>query len=303
MKKFYTLFVALFVLMGIHTNAQNLKAGSDNLIGGGSMEKADELKWSISNLANDPTSTVTYKFGYTDFVPAAGSGGCLDVMFTNVGTNGTHIMFYQQVTLKKGKNYNFDLAIRALAPMDNSWFECYIGAPKPEEGSDYQNSNGSQLIGGFKWTGWETSCTETGDLFDGTLLLNGCIASAIPLIHYEGTGDTVLYIGFKMGIWAKATTIDLLIDNVSLKEVVPQSIDITHEQGLVVYPNPVTSDINVLSSTPVSRVVIYDIVGKEVLRVTNISNVIHAEQLKAGIYYMECRDAFNSKTITKFVKK
>jgi hypothetical protein len=88
-----------------------------------------------------------------------------------------------------------------------------------------------------------------------------------------------------------------------LKEVGSSSIDITHDQGVVVYPNPVNSEINVLSSTPLSRVVIYDIVGKEVLSVANTNNVIHAEQLKSGVYYMECRDALNNITITKFVKR
>jgi hypothetical protein len=64
--------------------------------------------------------------------------------------------------------------------MNNSWFEVYLGANEPVEGSDY--GPGTTALGGFKWSGWEAGCAGL-DLFDGTLRNDGCMPTArIPFL-------------------------------------------------------------------------------------------------------------------------
>ncbi len=74
---------------------------------------------------------------------------------------------------------------------------------------------------------------------------------------------------------------------------VPGGIDKNNIEGFKVYPNPVSGDVVFVSSNNnvEKQVVIYDVLGKIVLKTATLNNVaINVSQLKAGIYLMKVKE-------------
>lgn len=266
------------------------------------METADG--WSVSNLSNAATSTNDHEFGYTGDIPTQGAGGCLHITLTNSGADGTHLMFYQQVNLDKSKRYKFDFAAKAVQAMDNSWVEAYYGTVEPADGSDYGAGTNVWALGGFKFTGWANECTAATDLFDGTLQVDGCLANSQNEISFEGEGEITVFIGVKVGIWAKATTVELLFDNLSLVEVGgTTAVGSVNSQNIKLSPIPANNVLNIESATPIVSATILSVTGQQVLKTNNVDNKIDVSSLKAGIYTVQLVDEKGTKTVMKFIKK
>lgn len=71
-----------------------------------------------------------------------------------------------------------------------------------------------------------------------------------------------------------------------------------------IYPNPTTSDWNVISNAIVTSVVVYDILGKQVMVLSpNTTNLtIDASSLNSGMYFAEINGVKGSKTV-KLIKE
>ncbi|MDA3927587.1 MAG: T9SS type A sorting domain-containing protein [Prolixibacteraceae bacterium] len=293
MKKIYFfVFIALI--------AVNTISAQENIILGGAMEEEDADFWSVSNLENDPSSVTSFSFGYTDDSPVFGTDGSLHMLATNTGTNGSHLMFYQAVTLTGGKEYMFDFAAKALQPMMNSWLEVYVGAIEPTDGADYGAEATS--LGGFKSSNWEAECS---DIFDGTLQVDGCLPGSQGAFTVEGEGEQELFIGFKIGIWAYDTSIEFLMDNVSLLEVGSETgIDnLKQTTSMKIFPNPVKSTLSFQFDKSFDRIRILDLLGQEHLYLNEIKNQIDVSSLQSGIYILELKDNTKAVSQSRFVKE
>jgi hypothetical protein len=248
------------------------------------MEKADSTKWSVSLLSNAGENWSEYSFGYKDVVPTGGVDGSLHVMVSNMGADGAHIMFYQSVTLKRGKDYILDFSVKAMLPMNNSWLEIYLGK-EPVAGSDYTKDNGKPL-GGFKWTGWEAGCKETGDEFDGTLQEIGCLPGSQDYLNFPGEGDTTAFLGFKMGIWGTAAVIEFVLDNFSLTEVGASGIANVKADKLNAY---VSNNILKVSNISAGKVAIFNVTGQIVKSIVAKNSEVSCSisDLPSGIYFVQ----------------
>jgi hypothetical protein len=295
MKKHFTqLFIAVFTVVAFTTNAQvNILEGSD-------MESEDA--WLVSTLENDPSNTSSYEFGYTDDFPDYGEEGVLHFTINNTGENGAHLMFYQEVTIEKGKRYMANMAVRAMLEMNNSWFEVYLGNVEPAEGSDYNTEIGEALaLGGFKWSGWEAACT---DLFDGMLQNDGCLEGSNGEFIIEGEGEVTMYFGFKAGIWATETTVEFLVDNVELIDLDQEATSISKViANTQLYPNPVNNSFKVESNIDYVSAKVYNVLGKEVLNIQSLNKIVDASALNSGMYIIELKDADGNSETLKFQKQ
>ncbi len=72
------------------------------------------------------------------------------------------------------------------------------------------------------------------------------------------------------------------------------------EDGVVLYPNPTTSLLNIDSYDVIEHIVIYDITGKRILQ-TN-STVIDVSNFNRGIYILKARTN-NDEIIKRFIKQ
>jgi hypothetical protein len=289
MRKIYLLaFVALgLILLSSRSYAQEM-------FGGGNME--DEDAWWTTALNMDADNTVTYTFNYTDDKPTAGEGGCLYITGSNTGTTGgnlTNFMFYQQLTLQCGVPYTFDLAYKDVRT-NNYWFEVYWGPNEPAVGSDYGTDQGAHFIGGWKSTNWATECLS--DEFDDTFVETACINGGVNPFTIEGDGDTIVYVGFRMGIYdgdGNGYSFETYVDNVSLAGPLSSVHDYTRPGQVNVYPNPASGKI-IVTNIKSKEISIVNLTGQEIMKVSTASQKvmnIDVSGLGKGIYLLKSGDS------------
>jgi hypothetical protein len=289
MKKFYFLAsigMTLFLLFSSKSFAQDM-------IVGGNMENADD--WSTCALNTGADNTVDYEFDFTGDKPSAGVGGCLYVVGSNTGTGdgqGTNFMFYQQVTLQCGVPYTFDLAYKDVRT-NCYWFEAYVGGPEPAVGGDYSAGEGITFIGGWKSTNWEQSCHS--DAFDATLADSACTPNGVNPFTIEGTGDTTVYIGFRMGIWdgdANGYSFEVYVDNVSLTGPNTAIRNYTDPNRVNVFPNPASGMITV-ANIGSDEIRIFNLAGQEVLQFIAAGRIMNLDVsgLNKGMYLLKSGDS------------
>ncbi|MBN1416079.1 MAG: T9SS type A sorting domain-containing protein [Bacteroidales bacterium] len=267
---------------------------AQEMLVGVNMENADAWKTCALNQGAD--NTVTYEFNYTAEKPMAGAGGCLHVTGTNTGTGDgklTNFMFYQQVTLQGGVSYAFDLAYKDVRT-NNYWFEAYAGPNEPAVGSDYGTAQGAIFLGGWKSNNWVPSECLT-DEFDGTFLQDACIANGTNPFIFEGSGDLVVYVGFRMGIYdegANGYTFEVFVDDVSLKGPGTPLYDHTFPGRLLVYPNPASGKITV-ANIESKNIQIVNLAGQEVIQynVTSRNMDFNVSGLAKGLYLLKSDDS------------
>lgn len=302
MKKIYllsTLF-AFFLMAG------NISLYAQEMIIGGDME--DEGDWEISFLNQDPDNDVVIDFGYTDVKPQYGKDGCLHVYGTNTGTTGgnlTNVMFFQQLTLKRGVEYSFDGAYKDKRT-NNYWTEVYVGGNKPAEGADYGGDQKAVFVSGFKSSNWESACPS--DEFDGTFAEDACIANTTNLVFFEGEGDTTVYFGFRMGIWdgdGNNYDFEVWIDNISLKGPDNTSARTLAASDISVYPSQVTDFVNVQIKSNIKNIELVNNAGQTVRTFKQIdakSVRINMNELNRGLYNVVVTDENGFKGTSKVIK-
>ena len=299
MKKIYFPAIALFYVISLCTYGQDV-------ITGGDME--DSEAWEVSLLNTDGDNTVTYEFGYTEITPAEGEGGCLYVSGTNTGTSGgnlTNIMFYQILNLQRGVNYTFDGAYKDVRT-NNYWTEVWIGGNEPEVGSDYGTAQGAVLVSAFKSKNWEALCPT--DTFDGTFLNDACVAGITNQVLFEGEGDTMVYFGFRSGIWddqGSEYTFEVYFDNISLTAEGTSVNDHINTNQFVIAPNPFNEQITISSTTRIKEVFIINVVGQTVYHQSDVQSstlVVNLSDVESGIYFIKLTDRDGNIFVRKSIK-
>ncbi|MEJ6675408.1 MAG: T9SS type A sorting domain-containing protein, partial [Polaribacter sp.] len=69
--------------------------------------------------------------------------------------------------------------------------------------------------------------------------------------------------------------------------------------SIIIYPNPV-KNILTIDGLVVQDVVIYSVLGKEVLKISN-QNRVNVSSLSKGVYFIKVSDGINAST-KKFIK-
>ncbi len=301
MKKIY-IFTVLFALFAMSVSAQNILAG-------GNMEDANS--WSVSTLNTSADNTVDYQFNYTTTTPSSGAGGCLYVSGTNTGTTngeGTNIMIYQQITAQRGTYYVFDGAYMDVRT-NNYWFEVYVGGNEPQDGSDYGSDQNAVLIEAFKSSNWVGDACPN-DQIDGTFLLDGCGADvSVPkdTVFFEGTGDTLVYFGFKMGIWdseGNGYTFETFVDELTLTPVANKINTFTSNE-VSISPNPFTEMITIKNTAVIREIEVMNLLGQSVKKLNaNQSEVqMSLGDAKTGVYFVLVKDINGKSSISKLIKE
>ena len=74
------------------------------------------------------------------------------------------------------------------------------------------------------------------------------------------------------------------------------------ENELIIYPNPVKTDLIIRAENPVNTIEIYNILGLKVMNTKN-STSINVEHLSKGVYTIRAIDNTGNTSIKKFIKK
>jgi len=77
--------------------------------------------------------------------------------------------------------------------------------------------------------------------------------------------------------------------------------DFIDQESIKLYPNPAKNAITILSSHNLKKVIVYSVLGREILRSTQKS--INIQHLKAGVYLIKVEMANGRETVKKFIKE
>jgi len=172
---------------------------------GGNMENGNY--W--YNIKLNATDATTLTWNYTDALPAGGAGGSLRVQSEGGNFNKA---IYQEVQLKEGYTYVFDGLFKDVKGIVDFWCEGYIGTVLPVDGSDYTTTQGTQLFGINTWGG-------------SPKFINGQLSTALTIKSFKAPSTGTYYFVFKLGSNKSDGSNEILLDNLTLKEMLPVKTD------------------------------------------------------------------------------
>jgi len=159
-------------------------------------------------------------------------------------------------------------------------------------------SNGYALLG--------TTEDPNGTLVDTELRSKWNIDITTEPITYKLTlaVDKVLANTLTKFAFLMAQTADVVyIDNVSLVEGTNVSVSTNRADAVKIYPNPAVNNLYISSKSEIRKVVIYNVVGKQVKEYSNVLQSVNVSDLKSGVYMIKTTDANGKSVTSKFMKR
>lgn len=150
-----------------NANAQVSSSQTPNLVQGGTFERGDYDKWTISNI----TPGVTVRFGGGRALYRGGSWG--------------QAAIYQAIQVEANQKYQVNMTVSGHGGTD-MWFEVYVGKAEPQIGQDY--NDGGKRLALNTWNG----CGKTP--FNAPLTQLSCEGAARGVIQFPTSGTVYLLI-------------------------------------------------------------------------------------------------------------
>ncbi|AWH84679.1 hypothetical protein HYN59_05895 [Flavobacterium album] len=170
----------------------NLLLG-ENIVSSPNFENAAD--WHVFNTSGSQTVTWAFNNG-----SATASGGVANA-WSGQG-------LYQAVQVEAG-TYRVDMHVQGPGGMDQTWFQVFVGATQPVNGSDY-GSDATTMLGLNTWAGCGIAP------FNGMLSAVGC----------QGTGTNVTftqpgtaYIAFKAGTGSNNGVTGITVSDISMRKL------------------------------------------------------------------------------------
>jgi hypothetical protein len=105
---------------------------------------------------------------------------------------------------------------------------------------------------------------------------------------------------FRDGYNISTTYREMIVDSAALTNIT--SIN-SEEYNFLVFPNPTSGSINIVSSNDLKEVVLFDLTGKKIMAWKNLSNnTINLVSLCDGFYTLQIIDENGNKVVRKIVK-
>ena len=159
-------------------------------------------------------------------------------------------------------------------------------------------NNGYALLG--------TTENPNGTLVDAVLRSKWNVDITTEKTRYQLTlsVDKVLPNTLTKFAFLMAQTADIVyVDNVSMVEGTNVSVVTNRAEAVNIYPNPAVNNLFISSKSDISKIGIYNVVGKQVKEYTSVLQSVSVSDLKSGVYFIRITDS-NGKTVTsKFLKK
>jgi len=172
---------------------------------GGNMENGNY--W--YNIKLNAADATILTWNYTDALPVGGAAGSLRIQSEGGNFNKA---IYQEVQLKEGYTYVFDGLFKDVKGIADFWCEGYIGTVLPVEGTDYTATQGTRLFEINTWGG-------------APKFIDGQIRSKITINSFKALTTGTYYFLFKMGSNKADGSNEILLDNLTLKEMLPVKTD------------------------------------------------------------------------------
>ncbi|MBN1416563.1 MAG: T9SS type A sorting domain-containing protein [Bacteroidales bacterium] len=268
MKKLLFIILTLFGLT--YANSQELVVGGDMEI------KGSWLTASPMGGADE----ATFDFGYSNDVPALGTGGCLAI----TGFGQTRCLAWQPVTITPGHSYTFEGVYKnsSMDEVANTWFEVILSRNNPDPEADYHPGDGDFIYANNSWmaaplgnfTGLDDELINVSEFkwIKGSSTGTDTLLTSTKVYISDTVTVTEWYVGIKAGIWADNAggppTFIYLFDNISLFDISDgNSIQdaFTNDNLSMVFPSPSDGMITVRSkSVETATFCMYNYLGSPV---------------------------------------
>ncbi|MDD2279835.1 MAG: choice-of-anchor J domain-containing protein [Bacteroidales bacterium] len=176
-----------------------------------------------------------------------------------------------------------------------------IAIPTPEEGAttfeywtwykpeSYATSYYVKILADDTWT---TVITMIGTEATNNLFTT---AVTVDLTPYHGKTIQIAF------IYEYTDGMQMAIDDITIYNSDAVGISTNQFDNLKAYPNPFTNEIKVNSN--VERVVVYNLIGQEVMNVKMTNNTINTSDLSSGVYVVAFQGANGERAIRKMIKR
>ncbi len=186
------------------------------LIIGSNME--DSTVWT-TYWRDDNPDIGTFVFNYTEDVPAAGDGGCLNI--TVAGASGAFVK--QAVTITPGHNYSFTGAFKNISTdeITNSWIEIILTRKEPELNKEFSAGDAYVIYEMNSWMSPPYDSLDIDGTFEDNFNLRGAESNTflIPDTVTETTWYVLIKAGSANTAGSTTPTIEYLFDNISLVDL------------------------------------------------------------------------------------
>lgn len=192
-----------------------------DIITGGNME--DSTAW-ITWWREDNADTGSFKFNYTDDVPAYGDGGCLKI--NAFGNSGAFVK--QAITITPGHAYHLSGAFKNIStdPITNSWLELICTRVEPEEGMEFNAGDAYVIYERNSWmsapnndldidTTFETGFNYRSPSFDAPYSKNFVIADTVTQTEWW----VLIKAGSSNGDGVTTPDINYLFDEIAMMDL------------------------------------------------------------------------------------
>jgi hypothetical protein len=95
----------------------------------------------------------------------------------------------------------------------------------------------------------------------------------------------------------------MAVDNISIFNADGVGISTNQFNNLKAYPNPFTTEITISDASKVDRVVVYNLIGQEVMNVKVTNNTINTSDLSRGVYVVAFEGENGERAIRKMIKR
>ena len=95
--------------------------------------------------------------------------------------------------------------------------------------------------------------------------------------------------GYSGAIDSNFTQASMIVDYVRVYQEAPLSVgsNLNLDRTLRVFPNPTTEKIHISAKKTLSKIILYDIYGKHILKKENDTETLDVSQLNSGVYFLE----------------
>lgn len=181
---------------------------------------------------------------------------------------------YQKIAVNAGTSYTFSIDSRSEA--ENIPSEVFMLNEEITTEAGLENGAADSRVDHYLEITNDYNSSK-GDADTNTFTTNSFTFAA-------STTTVVIYV---RALLANSSSTEVFYDNISLVEDQTASIDDKLKDRISIFPNPTNGAVNISPSDEIMSIEVYDLAGKKVSTLNDVSNFIDVSHFNKGVYIME----------------
>lgn len=181
---------------------------------------------------------------------------------------------YQKIAVNAGTSYTFSIDSRSEA--ENIPSEVFMLNEEITTEAGLENGAADSRVDHYLEITNDYNSSK-GDADTNTFTTNS----------FTFTASTTTVVIYVRALLANSSSTEVFYDNISLVEDQTASIDDKLKDRISIFPNPTNGAVNISPSDEIMSIEVYDLAGKKVSTLNDVSNFIDVSHFNKGVYIME----------------